>query len=372
MYNDQELTKLLKNPEISEFSGDRDEYNQWQKMFYQTIHVQDISSTRKYNYLLKYLSSNVKQGIISGLSRSRADYCLAVNRLEKKYGYDKLRPDSEVESITNMRPIATSDLKRAMEFINKLEGYLSSEELRSPHDISRDIMPAARRILPREWMESYLTWTIELGTAANPYTLVAFLRPHLETKLSLMPLSQQAADSTGKRRPPAPRNARREPNKPSPSPLSPARSLALVGHGETPLECPCCGQNHRVRQCRRFHMDLDNYERRAIVEENRLCPHLLRSHPRHRELPGPQVCAPYAASATVPGCTRFRMWILLRPATRPEPPSRPVIWPETAARPQPQHTTTNRTTMEGRILRLCTACSQPRRPRSMNGSTNPD
>ena len=112
-YDQKEMQQILKNPDLTEFSGHKPDYAQWQRMFHQAVHVQDIDVNRKYNLLLKYISPTVKSSITGGLGRSPNDYCFAVVRLERNYGLGTQRPETEVESITTFRPLTDRDLTRA-------------------------------------------------------------------------------------------------------------------------------------------------------------------------------------------------------------------------------------------------------------------
>ena len=85
-YNHHDMRQLLLYPELTVFEGKRKSYPLWQKMFYLSVHVQDIDVVRKYNLLLKYTSEVVRMNITEGHSYSQLAYCLAINRLERCYG----------------------------------------------------------------------------------------------------------------------------------------------------------------------------------------------------------------------------------------------------------------------------------------------
>ena len=126
--------------------------------------------------LLRYVSSTVKQIIIDGLGRSRSDYCFAVTRLERHYGASSWHEDEAAEMVTTFRPFPAYDLKKANEFMRKLEGYLSSDAVGNPEVAERTVMPAIRRILPREWVEGYYKHSRQNKIAMTPQTALGYLR----------------------------------------------------------------------------------------------------------------------------------------------------------------------------------------------------
>ena len=278
VYDHQELTQRLKYPVLSEFNGDRDAYPQWQRLFYQTVHVQDIDDETKYGYLLRYVSSAVKQIIIDGLGRSRSDYCFAVTRLERQYGASSWHEDEAAEMVTTFRPFPAYDLKRANEFMRKLEGYLSSDAVGTPEVAERTVMPAIRRILPHEWVEGYYKYSRQNKIAMTPHTALDYLRTEIELKTELAPRRQNNLEP--RRRNPAPRPPGKAVSSPRPStapaPIPPRSStpkaVTFMAREATPPRerCYCCGGGHRLKQCPHFHA-LTNRERRRVVEDHELC-----------------------------------------------------------------------------------------------------
>ena len=243
-YDQKEMQQILKNPDLTEFSGNKQDYAQWQRMFHQAVHVQDIDVNRKYNLLLKYISPTVKSNITGGLGRSTNDYCFAVVRLERNYGLGTQRPETEVESITTFRPLSDRDLSRANDFMHRLESYLS----RTPVDAvvaTQTVMPAIKRILPNPWLDRYYSWIEDHGAAANPHTVLNFLRPFLRNKADLLPYLKPTPDPANRRPPPA--------VKPRPLPIrgptyDPPKGAALIGLDphNNPV-CDCCSQAHSLK-----------------------------------------------------------------------------------------------------------------------------
>ena len=278
VHNHQELTQRLKYPVLTEFDGDRDAYPQWQRLFYQTIHVQDMDDETKYGYLLRYVTNGVKQIIIDGLARSKSDYCFAVIRLERHYGARSWREDESAEMLNNFRPFPPYDLKRANEFLRKLEGYMSSEAGSSPDAARQTVMSAVRRVLPREWVESYYKYARSTKTQISPQTALDYLRQEIELKTELAPSRPLNPDL--RRRTPVVRQPRKEPGSPrsqttaaaGPNMRSPTpKAVTFVAQEDAgPLRCYCCRGNHHLKRCPQFQGGT-NGERRQVLEDHGLC-----------------------------------------------------------------------------------------------------
>ena len=99
--------------------------------------------------------------------------------------------------------------------------------------------------------------------------MLNFLRPFLRNKAELLPYLKPAPESTNRRLPPT--------TKPRPLPIrspisEPPRGAVMVGlEPRGSLVCDCCSQSHALKQCRQFHQEWSNQERRLLIEQKQLC-----------------------------------------------------------------------------------------------------
>ena len=265
LYDQNEMRTLLKHPDLSEFNGNKDDYAQWQRRFKQTVHVQDIDINQKYSLLLKYIAPSVKASITGGLGYSDLDYCFAVSRLERNYGLGVRRPETEVESITTFRPFGPQDLRRANDFVHRLESYLGRGQV-DPAVATLTVLPAIKRVVPNTWMEDCYRWVQNNNMAFNPHTVLNYLKTLLDTKANMLPY--QANNAELRRRPPVANGMRTPPptvaavRPPRTPPLAstptkplpePSRSVVMVTRSDAIAEnCVCCGGGHLLKECRRF------------------------------------------------------------------------------------------------------------------------
>ena len=263
LYNHRDLQKQLHKLPLDKFEGQTNMYRQWQRTFYKMVHVQDMDDDIKLNFLSRNVSLEVKERIMDSLSCTQTDYCMAVARLEQIYGVDSRRPERQSERLTACKPFLKHELRKATDFLHKLQGYVGSALERGVPSAGVDLMPVLKRIVPSDWLEGYVLWVQNTKTVENPETLYAYLKPIVDTKIELQPYT---ASTTPSGRKLTPARYRKSPSN------SPNGAAALVGatNGSS-TSCPACSDDHALKKCPHFYHRLTNVERRQLLEQRGLC-----------------------------------------------------------------------------------------------------
>ena len=200
---------------------------------------------------------------MDSLSGTQTDYCMAVARLEQIYGVDSRRPERQSERLTACRPFLKHEMRKATDFLHKLQSYVGSALERGVPSAGVDLMPVLKRIVPADWLEAYVLWVQNTKTVENPETLYAYLKPIVDTKIELQPYTTSSTPS-GKRT--TPTRFRKSPSS------SPGGAAALVGAANGAIQaCPACSDDHALKKCPHFYHRLSNLERRQLLERNKLC-----------------------------------------------------------------------------------------------------
>ena len=263
-HNHQDLQKLLKTMPPKVFDGNKSAYAQWQRSFYKVVHIQDLDVDHKFELLCRSVSDQVQEAITIGMAFETVDYCMAVSRLDNVYGAESRRPDRASELLTACKPFSKYDVRKATDFIHKLQTYVQLAMTRGQSSAGTDLMPTLKRIIPNEWLEDYVHWTQTSDTAENPETLFAYLKPIVDTKIELQPYRTTLPPTIKKTQGFFPKPKRESP-KASPS-------AALVGAASpAPGPCEACQDDHQLRRCPHFYHRLSNVERRRLLERKKLC-----------------------------------------------------------------------------------------------------
>ena len=263
-HNHHDLQKLLKAMPPKVFDGNKNSYAQWQRSFYKVVHIQDLDVDHKFELLCRSVSDQVQETITIGMAFETVDYCMAVSRLDNVYGAESRRPDRASELLTACKPFSKYDIRKATDFIHKLQTYVQLAMTRGQGTAGTDLMPTLKRIIPNEWLEDYVHWTQTTITAENPETLFAYLKPIVDTKIELQPYRSSLPPTIKKTQGFSPKPKRDFPK--------PGTSAALVGAStEESGPCPACQDDHRLRKCPLFYHRLSNVERRQLLERKKLC-----------------------------------------------------------------------------------------------------
>ena len=264
-HDHQQLQLQLETLKLEVFNGDRETYTQWQKVFYKTIHIQDMDIDLKYNWLMRHLSEDVKQEMTRGIGHAQSKYCMVICRLEKTYSVIGKEVDITMDSLTALKPFKSNETKRAVEFMQRLQGYLCACDEADESPSNRSVMHVLRGIIPREWWRGYISWIKSVPTGENPETLYAHLEPIVDVEEEMLSMPSAGSGSyQGERKKPSYnyKMARREPLK----------TTALIGvHNNDKMECHCCGGPHRMKQCHKFYLELNNEQRRELLEKIQFC-----------------------------------------------------------------------------------------------------
>ena len=263
-HNHHDLQKLLKNMPPKVFDGNKNAYAQWQRSFYKVVHIQDLDVDHKFELLCRSVNDQVQEAITVGMAFETVDYCMAISRLDNVYGAESRRPDRASELLTACRAFSKYDVRKATDFIHKLQTYVQLAVTRGQSSAGTDLMPTLKRIIPNEWLEDYVHWTQTSGTAENPETLFAYLKPIVDTKIELQPYRSSLPPTVRKTQGFSPKVKRDVPK--------PNNAAALVGASmEDTGPCPACQDDHRLRRCPHFYHRLTNVERRQLLERKKLC-----------------------------------------------------------------------------------------------------
>ena len=270
-YNQMEMQQRLKNIQLKIFRGDHDKYTGWQRVFYKVVHVQDMDVDLKYDYLTGCLSESVFADVTANLDYTQSDYCMAITRLEETYGVKGKRTEKCSRALVACAPFAVTDLKRATDFLRKLQGYLSACAQAGESSNNFNLMADLKRITPQAWVEDYTLWTKRSRTEESPESFYAHMRPIITNKLEQQKYSIGPSPSRKLAKPSKPiRTARTpSPTKPVKKP-PPAKPAAFVGAEETGT-CEACEGAHLIRRCPTFLHRMTHEERRELLENQQLC-----------------------------------------------------------------------------------------------------
>ena len=267
-YNQIEMQQRLKNVQLKIFRGDADKYTGWQRVFFKVIHVQDMDVDLKYDYLTSCLSENVFAEITANLDYTQSDYCMAITRLEETYGVKGKRTEKCSRALVACPPFAPSDLKRAVDFLRKLQGYLSACAQADEPSNNFNLMGDLKRITPQPWVEDFTLWAKRTKTEESPESFYAHLKPIINNKLEQQkygsgpPPSKKLAKPVKPVRTPSPTK--------QPKKIPPAKPAAFVG-AEASGDCEACCGDHVIRRCPTFLHRMNHEERRDLLEQHFLC-----------------------------------------------------------------------------------------------------
>ena len=75
--------------------------------------------------------------------------------------------------LRSLRPFRNYETKKAVEFAQRLQGYICACDENGETIPDQSVMPDLLGTIPREWLKDYLSWIKEEKTEINPETLYA-------------------------------------------------------------------------------------------------------------------------------------------------------------------------------------------------------
>ncbi|XP_068734446.1 uncharacterized protein [Montipora capricornis] len=185
--------KLPKN-DLREFSDDVLDWPEFWEIFRVAVHDNiDIPPIQKFVYL-KSLLTGEAAGYVANFKTEKANYELAVERLQSRYGKDEVRRNRLKTKLAEMKPIDQS--KKAMrDTVDELCATFRAPQVQgvTPDQYGALLMPLIESKLPKDWR---LEWARQKTTLGKDTLNFSKLLEFLQQELKILESADQSDEKS--------------------------------------------------------------------------------------------------------------------------------------------------------------------------------
>ena len=185
--------KLPKN-DLRKFSGDVLDWPEFWDIFRVAVHDNiDIPPIQKFVYL-KSLMTGEAAGYVANFKTEEANYELAVERLQSRYGKDEVQRNRLMTKLAEMKPIDQS--KKAMrDTVDELCATVRASQVQgvTPEQYGALLMPLIESKLPKDWR---LEWARQKTTLVKDTLNFSKLLEFLEQELKILESADQSDEKS--------------------------------------------------------------------------------------------------------------------------------------------------------------------------------
>ena len=186
-------TMKLPKTDLRKFSGDVLDWPEFWDIFRVAVHDNpEIPSVQKFVYLKSLLTSKAA-GYVANIKTEEANYDVAVQRLQSRYGKDEVQRNRLMSKLADMKPLKQSNkaMRDAVDELCATVGALQVQGV-TPEQYGAFLMPLIESKLPKDWR---LEWAREkAGLAKDDVTfskLLDFMERELEIRESANPSDEK-------------------------------------------------------------------------------------------------------------------------------------------------------------------------------------
>ena len=170
-------TMKLPKTDLRKFSGDVLDWPEFWDIFRVAVHDNpEIPSVQKFVYLKSLLTSKAA-GYVANIKTEEANYDVAVQRLQSRYGKDEVQRNRLMSKLADMKPLKQSNkaMRDAVDELCATVGALQVQGV-TPEQYGAFLMPLIESKLPKDWR---LEWAREkAGLAKDDVTFLEVVRFH--------------------------------------------------------------------------------------------------------------------------------------------------------------------------------------------------
>ncbi|XP_068750844.1 uncharacterized protein [Montipora capricornis] len=176
----------LPKTDLRKFSGDVLDWPEFWDIFRVVVHDNiDIPPVQKFVYL-KSLLTGEAAGYIANYKTEEANYELAVERLQSRYGKDDVQRNRLMTKLADMKPIDQSN-KAMRDTVDELCATVRALQVQgvTPDQYGALLMPLIELKLPKDWRLEWARQKTTVGKdTVNFSKLLEFLEQELEIRES--------------------------------------------------------------------------------------------------------------------------------------------------------------------------------------------
>ena len=183
----------LPKTSLRKFSGDVLDWPEFWDIFRVVVHDNpEIPPVQKFVYL-KSLLTGEAAGYVSNIKTEEANYDVAVQRLQSRYGKDEVQRNRLMTKLADMKPLEQSN-KAMRDAVDELCATVRALQVQgvTPEQYGALLMPLIESKLPEDWR---LEWALEKASLSKDDVTFSKLLEFLEHKLEI----RESADQTNEK-----------------------------------------------------------------------------------------------------------------------------------------------------------------------------
>ena len=190
----------LPKTDLRKFSGDVLDWPEFWDIFRVAVHDNiDIPPVQKFVYL-KSLLTGEAAGYVANFKTEEANYELAVERLQSRYGKDDVQRNRLMTKLADMKPIDQSN-KAMRDTVDELCATVRALQVQgvTPDQYGALLMPLIESKLPKDWRLEWARQKTTVGKATVTFSkLLEFLEQELEIRESADQSDEKSQTSKNK------------------------------------------------------------------------------------------------------------------------------------------------------------------------------